>query len=182
LEKRPDLGVEYSQIARFKLASRKSVYHVNEIISIDLAILNTSATPIFFRHLSEITINVSNKKGEVLSATPYLNIFKLDTPESFDPVGGSKMTISWYHLLVGCREWRAHQTQLSRQRADEKSVFEQGLFTSWGRACLDIEQPGEYTIVAEQKNGSVVVASDRKNIKTAVGTIRSAPLTFTIIE
>ena len=51
LKKRPDLGVDYSQVANLKLASRKTSYRVGEMISIDIAIINSSDAPVFFHKL-----------------------------------------------------------------------------------------------------------------------------------
>lgn len=47
IKKRPDLGVDYARVAKFKLASRKTTYRVGEMMSIDLAIMNASSTAVF---------------------------------------------------------------------------------------------------------------------------------------
>src|SRR5262245_29970443 len=48
---RPELGVDIGTVATFKIASRKKIYHLGEMVNIDLALLNTSDQPIFFQRL-----------------------------------------------------------------------------------------------------------------------------------
>jgi hypothetical protein len=42
VKKRRDLGADYGRVARFRLASRKTTYHVGEMVTIDLAMMNVS--------------------------------------------------------------------------------------------------------------------------------------------
>jgi hypothetical protein len=48
---RPDLAVDYGVTAKLKLVSRKTTYRVGEMISLDIAMLNTSDSPIYLHKL-----------------------------------------------------------------------------------------------------------------------------------
>jgi hypothetical protein len=69
-----------------------------------------------------------------------------------------------------------------KEKEYDEEIFEQNLFVTWGDRCLDIKRPGTYTIVAEVTNDYVVQSPCESNSKTAVGTIRSTPLTINIID
>ncbi|HKA18134.1 MAG TPA: hypothetical protein VKN18_07435 [Blastocatellia bacterium] len=63
-----------------------------------------------------------------------------------------------------------------------KGLFDRDMFVKWGQACFAVNSSGKYTITAEQSNDTVLVSSDSQKVKTAVGRIRSTPITITITE
>jgi len=72
--------------------------------------------------------------------------------------------------------------EFGREAAFFKRPFERDLFVNWGQACLAAEKAGQYTIIAVQTNDTVLVSGTKSKVKTAVGRIRSTPLTIKIIE
>ena len=81
-------------------------------------------------------------------------------------------------LLIGCEDKGSQHNQ----EIDDKKAFEQDLFTNQGKACLGINEPGNYTITAEFANHFVILSPKNKNTKTTVGAIKSTPLKITVIE
>src|SRR5688500_126601 len=67
VEDHPKLGIEYTQVARFKLASRKTEYRVGEIISVDVAMLNASKTPNCFLKPAPWTLTFTAHKEDQVS-------------------------------------------------------------------------------------------------------------------
>jgi len=190
---KPDLAINYERVARFKLASRKTNYRLNEMISIDLAMLNVSSRPVFFRELSapDVRLVAYNDNGVEVKIAGYV-IYQLGvSKETYTLLKPNTMTTSSLNLLVGCKERDAFMKLMndlfndmdrSRRMSWDVTVFERELFISWGEACLDVFHPGAYSIVAEVTNEHVVGSPCEPQTKTAVGTIRSTPLKIDITE
>ncbi len=182
-KERPDLCIDYSSVAQFKLASRKLIYRKGEIISIDSAIINMSNTPTFFQSLNNATILVRDDRGTDVSVNEYAIIDSFVTPKSYSLVQPSKITIGRSLWVIGCEEWQVYEEKSSKlDIEDQKSRYVQELFTYHGGGCLNITRPGTYIFTAEIENDFAIVSSGRAKIKTAIGSIRSSPLSITIIE
>jgi len=195
LKARPRLGVEYSSMATFKIASRKNTYHIGEMISVDLAILSTARAPVFMHKLlvPSITLNARNDRGGgEAGIRAYTTILEGIVPQAYELLQPSEIILGSFQLLAGCNveglsafaqvrnklNEEVHQNQANYQ----KGLFERDLFVNWGDACLALQQPGSFTITVEQTNDHVIVSPCEPGIRTAVGTIRSNPLAITIIE
>lgn len=98
-----------------------------------------------------------------------------------------------FQLLVGCdgADLKARFQAIEKLQEEEhhggeriffKGLFDRDLFVNWGQACFAVKNPGRYVITAAQSNDTVLVSSDRPKVKTAVGRIRSTPLTITITD
>jgi hypothetical protein len=193
LKAQPNLGIDFKQFAAIKVASRKTRYRMDEIINLDIALLNQSSSPTFFRkNLSGLDVDVraydeDGKEVDVKTFQVSQLGYYLD---SYSLLGPGLFVQGTVQLLPGCEERAKFEETKNKffegpgsgMSTDSKGVFEQNLFANWGDACLDIKHPGDYTIVAEVRNEFVVVSPCEKNIKTAVGTIRSTPLKITISD
>jgi hypothetical protein len=194
VKKRPDLGVDYGRVSRFKLASRKATYRVGEMIGIDIAILNSSDAPFFIHKLERPTLELTaqDRNGAPVSINAYYTVLEGVAPDSYERVEPDRILSGTFYLLAGCDDGGLKAYFQARHNLEEeehrgggeavffKGLFERDLFVNWGEACLDIKKPGKYAIIAEQQNDAVVVSGSK--VRTAVGKIRSAPLTLTITD
>lgn len=191
VEERPQLGVDYSQVAKFKLISRKKTYHLGEMISLDLALLNISGSKIFFRKLSDfnITLAVRDEKGSTVEIWSYTIDLEAVVSDSYVVVDPDSIITWTYQLISGLKEndelekyiEAKHSLYKEGRLNPDKERFNRGLFLNIGRGALDISNPGVYTITATATNDYVVVSPCEGNPKTAVGKIISAPLEITIV-
>lgn len=194
VKEEPSLGIEYQGVAKFKLASRKTTYRLGEIISLDMAMMNTANVKLFFEKPTgiDLTIKVVDEYGKEVTVSTYVIIAGSPDAESYSLLEPNRIVIGSYQLLAGCNtqgvtEFLDAQLKLAQdvsQRRVEyhQGLFERGLFVNWGDACLRNIQPGRYTVTATMTNKWVVIPPDEKRVKTAVGTIHSTPLTITITE
>lgn len=195
LSARPDLGVDYARVAKFKLASRKALYRVGEMISLDLAVMNVSTEPVFFHELNRPTLEfkAQNEKKASVPINTFYTVLEGTAPTSYKQIEAGYFLSNSFELLAGCddaglRTFNRAKKQLEEQErvggeaALFKGLFERDLFVNWGEACFAIEKPGKYTITAEQSNDTVIVLPRGPKVKTAVGTIRSTELVITITE
>jgi hypothetical protein len=195
LRKRPDLGSNYAQVAKFKLASRKATYRVGEMITIDVAIMNVSDAPVFLHKLNRpsLKLKAQDRKGASVSINDYYTVLEGVAPQSFRRIEAGHILFESFQLLAGCDDANLKARFEASKKLEEeehgggervffKGLFERDLFVNFGQSCFSANTPGTYTITAEQSNDTVVVSSNRPKVKSAVGTIRSTPLTLTIIE
>lgn len=194
IKKRPDLGVDYARVANFKLASRKTTYRVGEMISIDLAIMNTSDSPVFFHELNRpsVALEARDQGGTVVLINDYTTALEATSLESYRETKPSHLVLASFQLLAGCTSdvdaFLEHKYKLSLEDFQSgeagyfRRLFEDALFVNWGQACFASKKPGKYAITAEQSNDAVLVSPQKPKMKTAVGTIRSTPLTITITD
>jgi len=185
LAKRPKLGIEYSRVAKFKLTSRKTTYKLGELVSIDVAMLNTSGKPVYFRKLSDqegLKWIMLDEMGKEVMVILNLYVDSFDTPQSFQLIESHQMLTDWPQYLAGCDERAFKQIAELFADKDASKRFENNQFHYWGRGCLKIENPGTYTISAEMKNNMVVVSANELSTQTAVGMISSFPLTINIVK
>jgi hypothetical protein len=175
---RPDLAVDYSQAARFKLAARKSTYRIGETIIVDAALLNASDSPVFFWGWLDAPL-FYDEQGAMMNQT--ISLVHLGAaPRMFELVEPNHIKTYSAVFVIGCPERDAGQFNGAGDEGDEKQVFENNLFVSGN--CLRITRPGTYTVKAVQRNGFVVEAPDEPEARTAVGTIEAEPLQIKVIE
>lgn len=194
VQERPRLGIEYSRVAQFKLASRKRSYRVGEMFSLDVAMLNTANAQVFFHKLSgpTLTIKAHDNRGAEVTVTPTSIDLEAILPQSYLLLDSNEIIVGSLQVLAGCNVEGVAAFDEARQKFNEdvhqgrvkygKGLFERNLFINWGEVCLRLMQPGTYTITIEITNRHVIVSSCEPNLKTAVGNITSTPLTITITE
>jgi hypothetical protein len=182
IKKRPDLGAEYGRVARLKLASHKTTYHIGEIISVDVAIINTTTEPIFFKRTSNVELRAFNKTNEI-KILPYLLLDEVELPEQYQLLQPREFASSSLQVLVGCDK-RAFENRdkLLKEGTTGEQAFENNLFVNWGRACLNVTEAGKYILKAEQINKEVILTAKDSDVKTAVGLIHSTSLTITVMK
>jgi hypothetical protein len=177
-DERPDLAVDYSQAARFKLATRKHTYRIGETIIVGAAVLNTTGRPVFFWNWFP-EFFFYDERGEVMNPTLAL-VHNAVLPGMFELVEPNHIKTYSSEFVIGCPEKNAGQSNGMTDWDDERSVFENDLFVSGN--CLRIIRPGTYTIRASQQNGHVVESPNEPEARTAVGTIEAEPLKIKVIE
>lgn len=181
--RRPDLELGYSKAAKFKLASRKTEYHVGEKITLDAAMINVSGAPIFLRKMDEpVLLQASDEQGNKVKIISYINATYVLTPGSYTLFKPNEMDYMSLDLLAGCDERAFEYLRAQIDDEDDKAAFEQNLFVSFGRGCLDTIRPGTYTITALVSNDHVLTRAAGVSYKTATGSIVSSPLTIKITE
>ena len=180
-KRRPDLAVDYSHVARFKLAARKSTYHLGEMITLEAAMLNGSNQPIFFDKLDP-QFSLYDEYGRELKVQLYGVACKSLSPNSFELIEPNFMIAESVQLLAGFDKKAFERFAGIDKDKDEKRTFDNNLFVDYGSACLMIDRPGSYTIKARQRNQYVIESPSEPGIKTAVGTLETEPLKITIIE
>jgi hypothetical protein len=120
---------------------------------------------------------------------PYLLVLEGVGPQSYEYLDTDGLATGSFQLLADCDAngltefQQAHRKlQSETNTANNHTVFERRLFVSWGDACLQLTNPGTYTITADMTNDYVISSPCEPKIKTAVGTITSEPLTITITK
>jgi hypothetical protein len=181
-EKRPELGTDILNVSSFKIASRKTHYHLGEMIDVNLAILNTSDRTLYFRRLYNAEVYSSSGTDKKKKTLEYIMKEVMPTPETYTLLDQHKMFSASYQLLAGCDQ-RAFQHARAQLAAKESRViFEKELFLSWGNSCLPVTRPGVYSLTFVVSNWFVVVPSSGVAVQTGVGTLESNPLTITITK
>ncbi|PYV41480.1 MAG: hypothetical protein DMG06_17000, partial [Acidobacteria bacterium] len=101
----PQLSIEYERVAKFSLATRKSHYRIGEMISIDLAVLNSSEEPLFFyKDLSgaQDGLQAQDQHGNKIDlrfwGTPSIAI----ASESYTLVQPGDVVVKSLLILCGC--------------------------------------------------------------------------------
>lgn len=171
-DSRPDLAAAFDDVAQLKIVARKPNYHIGEMITLDIALINRSSRQLFVRKLSEVQVNVRNSTGKSITVQTYVVADRALVPSSFVRLPANEMSLHSFQLLVGCDKRAFSQTA----EDDELTIFKNGLFLNWGDACLHSTTPETYTFSVEFKNNAVLVSSRMKDIRTAVGTIKSNSL------
>lgn len=179
-ENRPDLGIEYAGAAKLKLVSRKATYRLGEMISLDLAMLNTAKIPVFFDRLLQPNFYVRDRRGNSVDLVPYLIVEPAPGPDLYALLQPEDMMTKSFEVLAGCDKKALENLSKGLDDKDSKEMFERDRFVNWGQLCLRVTRPGAYTITVEQGNSNVVVSANQPSTKTAIGVIRSTPLTIEI--
>ena len=194
IQERPEMGVAYSRTAALKLASRKRSYRFGEVVSLDLAMLNTGNKHAYFHKLSGPTISLEafDKTGAEVGITPNVIALEGVVPGSYSLLNPGRILIGSIQMLIGCKVEGASAFDEARRKLDEdvrqklalydEAIFERDLFVNWGEACLRTDEPGSYDLVVKVSNSHVILAGRQIASKTAVGIIRSNKLSLTISE
>lgn len=180
INQHPELGAEFSEAIDFRLDSRKSIYRLGELMSLDLAMLNKSEESVFTRIPKVPNLYLQRVGGEEKVVIPYHIIDQAVVPELFSQLKKNWMVSQSILLLLGCQKDEHRQNSSSETEQDDKKAFERGSFVNQGQACLPIEKLGEYIITVEVSNYFVIVSPSEQAIKTTVGKLRSASLRITI--
>jgi hypothetical protein len=193
---RPSLAIDISRVAQFKLASRKKAYRSDELVSLDMAMLNTSKDPTYFQRMineSSISLRIVAPTGETTTIRPYILANNMLTLDSFRLVVSNGLHLDTLYILADCNDAEYLQYTKKVDAAvgqAPKSVplsggitFDRDLYLGWGDACLFFKTAGIYKIIAVFNNSDTVVASTCGAVpvyKTAVGTVESQPLEIMI--
>lgn len=177
---RLEYSIAFSNISELKLSSRKTRYRMGELLSLDAALINSSDKPIYLTELRDLSFSARNIAGNKVGVANYVEISSDVSPDSFQLVQAGEMITHTVHILVGCDKRVLKNTQLMLDAKDDRSIFDRNLFVSWGQGCLDAKRVGTYKLTAELTNDYVVVSSEFGNLRTAVGSITSNPLTIII--
>lgn len=180
-ENRPDLSLQYADAGKLKLASRKTKYRLGEMISLDLAMLNTTTTPVFFHRLVQPNFHVTARRRGPVDIVPYLIIEPMPDTDLYTLLPPGEIMTKSFELLAGCDKQAVENIGKGLDKTS-KDFFEEDRFVNWGDFCLRINRPGIYTITVEQVNSNVVITANEPNAKTAIGTLRSTPLPIEIIK
>jgi hypothetical protein len=176
-ESRPDLAIEWQKVAKVKIVTRKEGYRVGEMINIDIAVINESESPVFFRPIDAPKLLVRDHAGRSVTTVPYVVRELSWTPSLFELVSQDEFLTHSFSLLAGC-DTRAFEQINSTSNSRE--LFDKNLFLNWGDSCLQIADPGTYFITAEFVN-KMVRTSAKSAFRTAVGSLKSEPLKITIV-
>ena len=180
---RPDLAVDVAKVARFKIASRKTIYHLGEMMNVDVALLNISEQPLYFQRLLTAEAYTRDPQGIEIHSTKYFVSDTMPRPQTYVLQNPNRVSFTSHQLLSECDRRAFEQVRMQLNAATEsKKLFENDSFVFWGESCLDIRYPGTYTLTFEITNWFVVVSTIKGDVRTAVGTLRSNPLMITIIR
>lgn len=177
---RPDLALHFDRGVQIKVAGRKSTFHLGEMIMLDIAMLNATDHPLFFRKISDLQIRVQDSVGGPVGVQLYGVADRAIVPSSFTRVPPNEFLHHSFQLLAQCDNRAFDQLQAADK--DSLAIFNNNLFLNWGDACLRITQPGTYFLTAEVKNDYVLVAPRLEKTMTASGKIESKPLEITILN
>ncbi len=170
VKERPDLAVELATVASLKVAVRKKSYVIGEMLIVDAALLAANDKKAFLPTINSVEIFADGK------IIPYRIIEKTRPLLPADSNTLDKVSLLY---LVGCSE-HPFQALNSPDQRNAVKRFEGNLFVSWGSGCLNVKNGDRVSIYAEIQNGSVVVSRDDPNVKSGVGTLRSAPVQIEI--
>jgi hypothetical protein len=182
---RPDSGIAYEKVARFKLATRKKEYHVGETVGLAFAMLNVSDKSVYFLRLEWPDFSFRVGAGPEQRLPPFLLVHRAVLPDNFNLLEPNQTVSGSMLLLAGCPGKYNRKAEGLKNRTleiDDRTGFEQGRFGNLEQGCIPFSTAGEYTITALYANAAVVEDRERAGTKTAVGSIRSEPLTIVITD
>ena len=181
---RPDLVTDYDKVARFKLATRKKEYRVGESVALAYAMLNASENPVFFLRPRFPDFFLKVGAGQEQRLPVFLFVHLSTLPDSFDLLEPGSFVSGSTLLIAGCPRGNEAPKHIENKNAsdeiDDRTIFEQGSFGNLEEGCIPFSAPGNYTITAEFGNATVLEDPQHLGAKTAVGRIRSEPLTISI--
>jgi hypothetical protein len=181
-ERRPDLAIEYTKVSKVKVGSRKKSYRRGEMISLDVALLNTSNIPVFFHKFFQPNFYVQGLHGKPVLLGFYVVVEAPTTLDSYVLLQPGEMMVKSFEVLAGCDKRASENMASGLNEKDSRRQFEGNRFVNWGDSCLRISRPGSYNIRVEQGNNEVVVLATTTNAKTAVGPARSDVFTIQIVK
>ena len=171
----PGNSTTYAASARLKLASRKTTYRFGELMSLDIAILNTSQSSLFLFSDFEPKFRVWDEKGKEVHVTPYGVSERVVDASSFTLTEANDFIVNSSLILIGCDKGTFASPSQNLE------TFNHNRFVNRGVGCLDTNVRGTYSITAELTNRSVVLSPDT-DAKTPVGTIKSDTLILQVTE
>jgi len=181
VQDRPQLAVQLPSVAKLKIDSRKRGYRIGELLTLDVALLNTSIEPTYFPQVASGRTFFKDQIGREKSNTAYIEPDTMPMAQSYRRLGTNEISFTTIHLMIGCNPQAFAQARAQfRSFAQGKKVFDENLFVSWGESCLDITRPGIYTLSFELSNLLVVVSPDKSNSLTGTGRLKSNNLALTI--
>jgi hypothetical protein len=177
--KRPDLAIDIVKSAELKIAVRKNIYSIGEMLILDIAMLNLGqSNDIYLPPIKKVELTITNQKGQSI-LIPY---FLKTASQSVASINQNRLETDLVMLLIGCTE-RPFQvnSELSNEYNSE-NVFAKNLFLTWGDACLDVKNKSKIKIVAQIENNLVLVTNQKPILKTAVGKLVSNNLNLSVIR
>jgi len=180
-----ELEVGYEKAVRAKVASRKAVYHLGEMASIDTAVLNTSQQPVFVLRSDPYDVLVKTLSGRSVQLGFAIIVDSKLEPASFARLDPGEMSSQSFHFIIGCRTFNGDvgRSRKSWQVPTEDRIeFENNLFTDMGNGCIDVTRPGTYTIAVQHWNNHVMVSRSASGPKTATGELISPVFRITVVR
>jgi hypothetical protein len=169
-EDRPKLGVNISKVARLRMSVDKTVYRSGDVVKLELSQMNISSEPSYFLKLGNVAVFSSDKLGNVTQGIPMTGVIEvMPVAQTYAALNPGEAFSSTRQLLPEC-----DRPSFERTNA-HLTPIEKGFFL-----CLDLKRPGRYTIYCEITNWFVLVTPDMTIVRTAVGTLRSNPVTITV--
>ncbi|CAN5627940.1 hypothetical protein BH20ACI4_BH20ACI4_31460 [soil metagenome] len=176
----PNLGTAISKISNLKIYNPKNVFHFEEILVLDIALLTPENDYYFFpKDLDNVNIIIKNNRGEKIWIDPILVVDRFAKFEKYK--NGLLRTTE--RLLIGCENESLKKFEKEFKLVDEnepKNIFNRNLFWSIPSGCIDIKNSDEIEVYAEFSNNLVVVTKDSGQVKTGVGKIKSNALRIKI--
>jgi hypothetical protein len=181
-KERPDLAIDLQSTAKLKLVMRKELFHIGEMINLDMALLNQSKEPVYLYAITHPKLTVKDELGNESIVQSYIVVDLAIGLSAYKLVGPDDFTDESFELLAGC-DMRAFEQVNSTVNDDSSlTIFNKNRFLNWGNACLQIKRPGTYYISAEFSNDRVVASGVERQHKTAVGKIKSNLLKIVVVE
>lgn len=171
---RPDLAVNFSNVAKLKVFVRKNVYSFQEMMILDVAMLTTTKSELYFPDLLKAQIKIRSK-SRIVNVYPYLITSTRFSPELLK----GKLVSKSFNLIIGCKAEKQNILNVL-ESDDDKIIFENNLFRTYGDACIDIRKSGIYEISVEILNDSVVISEDKEKYQTAIGKVKSKALRINV--
>lgn len=188
------LLADFTEGLELRIASRKTSYMFDEIITLDIALLNRTSTPFFAFAPSPQTVVVSamnSEKNVILVGAYEVNQLGHST-NMYRRLGGGAYTTGRVNVLIGCSKPNSYTKQkverlnslMNSQQNTNEALFAEGWFISWGDFCLDAKESGAYEISVETNAGEYVVSFPDcpSDTKTVVSKIKSRPLEINIAK
>lgn len=165
-KERPELAIDLQDVAKLKVATRKELFHIGEMINLDIALLNQSKEPVYFYAISQPKFNVKDELGNEGIVQSYIVVDLAMGLSAYTLVEPDDFTDKSFELLAGCDKRAFEQVKSTVSDDSSLTIFNKNRFLNWGNACLHIKRPGTYYISAEFSNDRVVTSSGGRQHKS----------------
>lgn len=177
IDEYPQLGVDFSTIAQLKIFALKNEYRLRDVLIIDIAMLTTSKDEYFFPTIFDTNIFIRNRDGKVINLVHYI-IYKRKVIRNLLKDGLETNTL---FLKVGCGKEKLDDDLFPADGESKNTfIFNNNLFSTMIDGCINIKKSGDYFIWAEITNKYVAYSPNNKNVKTAIGRIKSNELKLNV--
>lgn len=178
-DSRRDLSLDISTIGELKAYLLKSTYHMHEIMLLDVASLARSDADVYFPADLDVTILVTGpgNKPVALNGYVYADFAKTSFLRT-----RSALVFRPFKIEIGCRDKVLNVPNQILNSPDLGVVFENDLFQSIPDGCIDISTEQNLTLTVEIENNKVAVPKSGDPIKTATGSLKSKPLSLSILK